>query len=137
MTTFSKKQRYSAPASAVWGLIGDFYSVEAWMPGVADTVPDTDRRTRALTMQDGGRLVERLIDEGKWFHHYRFDDPGPVPVVDFTARIAVVEDGPDRSAIEWTGSFEPVPGVPADEAAAAVGGFYQACLDRITTLLGT
>ena len=69
--------------------------------------------------------------------HYHFDDPGPVPVVDFTARIAVVEDGPDRSAIEWTGSFEPVPGVPADEASAAVGGFYQVCLDRITTLLGT
>ncbi|MHA5054852.1 SRPBCC family protein [Streptomyces sp. SD15] len=108
-----------------------------WMPGVAGTVPDTGRQTRTLTMHDGGRLVERLLDEGKWFHHYRFDDPGPIPVADFTALIAVVEDGPDQSTIEWTASFEPVPGVPADEAAAAVGGFYQACLDRITALLGT
>lgn len=137
MTTFSKKQRYPASASTVWGLIGDFYSVESWMPGIAGTVADTGLRTRTLTLHDGGRLVERLLDEGKRFHHYRFDDPGPLPVRDFSARITVVEEGPDRSAIEWTASFEPVPGVPGDEAAAGVGAFYQACLDRVTGLLGT
>ncbi|MFF3564611.1 SRPBCC family protein [Streptomyces sp. NPDC002574] len=134
MTTFSKTQHYPAAASAVWDLIGDFYSVD-WMPGVAGAVPDTGLRTRTVTMHDGGRLVERLLDEGKRFHHYCFEDPGPVPVTGFSARIAVVEDGPDRSTVEWTASFEPVPGVPAEQAAGAVGGFYRACLDRIAALL--
>jgi polyketide cyclase/dehydrase/lipid transport protein len=137
MATFSTKQHYAAPASRVWDLIGDFYSVEAWMPGITVTGIDTDQHTRTLTMEDGGRLVERLLEQGTWFHRYRFDDPGPVPVRDFSARIAVTQGGPDRSTIEWTASFEPAPGVPAEEAAAVLGGFYQACLDRVTGLLGS
>ncbi|MFD3451975.1 SRPBCC family protein [Streptomyces sp. NPDC058691] len=136
MTTFTQKQDYEAAASAVWDLIGDFYAVDRWMPGVAATVRDDGRRTRTVTLDDGATLVERLLEEGQRFHHYRFDDPGPVPVRDFKARITVVETGPGRSAIEWTASFDPAPGVPEDAAQAAMSGFYQACLDRVFVLLG-
>jgi carbon monoxide dehydrogenase subunit G len=135
MTTFLKKQHYEAPAFAVWDLIRDFYAVSSWMPGVTEVIRNDERQTRTIVMHDGGRLVERLLEEGQRFHHYRFDDPGPVPVRDFTARIAVLESGPDTSTVEWTGTFEPAPGVRAEDAAAAVGGFYQACLDRIAALL--
>ncbi|XER99948.1 SRPBCC family protein [Streptomyces sp. S1D4-11] len=35
MTAFELEQQYDAPAAKVWELIGDFYAVERWMPGVA------------------------------------------------------------------------------------------------------
>ena len=135
MPTFTKTQDYEASASTVWSLIDDFYAVQAWMPGVASVVKDGDRRTRTITMQDGSRLVERLLDEGKRFHRYHFDDPGSLPVRDFTAQIAVLETGPDRSTIEWTGSFELSPNVTAQEVTDPLLGFIQTCLDQINTLL--
>jgi len=135
MTTFTKTQDYEASASAVWSLIGDFYAVEAWMPGVASVVKDGDKRSRTITMQDGSQLVERLLDDGQRFHRYYFDDPGPLPVRDFTAQVAVTETSPGRSTIEWTGSFDPNPSVTAEEVTTPLLGFIQTCLDQINTLL--
>ncbi|MFI5635645.1 SRPBCC family protein [Streptomyces sp. NPDC051664] len=135
MTNFIKKQQYNVPAAEVWGLVGDFHTVETWMPGIADVVGDDAAQTRTISMHDGGKLVERLLEQGTRFHHYRFDDPGPVPVRDFTARLTVIESGPQQSAIEWTASFEPAPGVSEEDAVAAIGGFYQACLDKVAVVL--
>ncbi|MFJ3307457.1 SRPBCC family protein [Streptomyces sp. NPDC086549] len=136
MTAFSLNQHYDAPAAKVWDLIGDFYAVEKWMPGVAGVLKDDDQQTRTITMHDGGRLVERLLEEGPLFHHYRFNDPGPVPVRDFTARISVTALDADRSEIGWAARFEPAPGVTEEDAMTALVGFYQACLDRIAAELG-
>ncbi|MBY8880892.1 SRPBCC family protein [Actinacidiphila acidipaludis] len=136
MNTFAIRQRFDAPAATVWDLIGDFYSVGTWMPGVAGVVADTTAHTRTITMQDGERLVEHLLEEGPRFHAYRFLDPGPVPVAEFQARITVVDAGAGGSEIHWEASFAPVPGVAAEDAAAAVGGFYRACLDKVAAELG-
>ncbi|MDT0462165.1 SRPBCC family protein [Streptomyces gibsoniae] len=136
MTAFSLNQHYDAPAAEVWALIGDFYAVEKWMPGVAGVLKNEDRQTRVITMHDGARLVERLMEEGPLFHHYRFDDPGPVPVRDFTARLTVTALGPDRSEIDWAAEFEPAPGVAEETATTAMAGFYQACLDKVAAELG-
>jgi len=80
-------------------LIGSYYDVQNWMPGVADLLSNDEQRTRTITMQDGGRLVEELLDEGAHFHHYRFTDPGPVAVQDFTARLEVTEIDTDQSEV--------------------------------------
>lgn len=136
MTAFDLKQHYDAPAAKVWDLIGDFYAVEKWMPGLIGVLRNDDQQTRTITMPDGGQLVEKLMEEGPLFHHYRFDDPGPVPVRGFTARIAVTAVGTDESEIHWAAQFEPAPGVTEEDATAGLAGFYQACLDKIAAELG-
>jgi carbon monoxide dehydrogenase subunit G len=135
MTTVVKKQHFSAPAATVWELVGDFFGLTGWMPGVARVDRNGDERTRTVTMHDGAQIVEQLLDEGAYFHHYRFDDPGPVPVRDFTARFTVTSSGPEQSEIEWTATFEPAPGVPEEVVVAGVGGLYQASLENIAAVL--
>ena len=56
MTAFDLKQHDDAPAAKVWNLIGDFYAVERWMPGVADVLRNDDRQTRTITLHDGREL---------------------------------------------------------------------------------
>jgi len=136
MTAFELEQQYDAPASKVWDLIGDFYAVERWMPGVAGVLRNDDQQTRTITLHGGGVLVERLVEEGPFFHHYRFDDPGPVPVLGFTARLTVTAIGTDRSEIDWVAQFEPAPGVTEEDATTVLAGFYQECLDKIAVELG-
>lgn len=136
MTAFELKQHYDAPAAKVWDLIGDFYAVERWMPGVAGVLRNDDQQTRTITLHDGGRLVEELVEEGPFFHHYRFDDPGPVPVRGFTARLTVTAVGADHSEIHWAARFEPTPEVTEEDAKSALVGFYKSCLDKIAAEIG-
>ncbi|MEV0406652.1 SRPBCC family protein [Actinoallomurus sp. NPDC050550] len=136
MTAFNLKKHYDAPAAKVWDLIGDFYAVDRWMPGVVGVLRNDDQQTRTITMHDGARLVERLVEEGPLFHRYRFDDPGPVPVRDFTARLTVTAVGTDQSELDWAARFEPAPGVTEEDATTALTGFYQACLDKVAAELG-
>ncbi|MFJ1609499.1 SRPBCC family protein [Streptomyces sp. NPDC088253] len=87
-------------------------------------------------MLDGARLVEKLVEEGPFFHHYRFDDPGPVPVRAFTARLTVTAVGADHSEIHWAARFEPAPGVTEEDVKSPLVGFYESCLDKIAAELG-
>ncbi|GAB7101915.1 hypothetical protein JCM4814A_02290 [Streptomyces phaeofaciens JCM 4814] len=136
MATLVKNQQYNASAAQVWDLVGDFYTVDTWIPGIASTVRDDVRKTRTITTHDGARLVERLLDEGPHFHHYHIDDSGTLPLRNVTARLAVTETGPQQSAIDWTVSFDPAIGSTEADAAAFISGFYQACLDRVAVELG-
>lgn len=136
MTAFELKQHYDAPAAKVWDLIGDFYAVERWMPGVAGVLRNDDQQTRTITLHDGGSLVEKLVEEGPFFHHYRFDDPGPVPVRGFTARLTVTAVSADHSEIRWAARFEPAPGITEEDAKSALVGFYKSCLGKIAAEIG-
>ena len=105
----------------VWAEIGGFGGLADWHPGVASTeVVEIDGLVhRHLTLSDGGRLLERLIETGP--HHYTYEIiDSPLPLTDHRATLSCVAEA-GGCHVFWSAMFEPTD-VSTDEI---VCGFYE------------
>lgn len=136
-----------APPQAVWQRIKDFSGLHTWHPAVASSEttdgnqPDS-RRT--LHLGGGGTIVERLTkySDEEMRYSYRMEDPGPVPVSNYSSTISVAPGNPGGSLVEWRGAFyrgdpnnDPPPERNDDAAVAAITGIYQAGLRNLKDLV--
>lgn len=128
MVNVSRSKRFDASADEMWARVGGWESIHKWHPAIAATEATEDGSGRTLTLDDGGIIVETLLDEGERSYTYRFEK-SPLPVEDYRATLSVRPDD-EGSIVEWAGEFEPA-GIEDAEAAELVGGIYQAGLDAL------
>ena len=116
----SRSTVIDAPVDAVWRLLRDFNSHEAWHPAVAASrieagVPgDAVGSLRAFRLADGSMLREQLIALSDRDHELTYCLlEAPIPLVDYVAsmRLRRVTDS-DRTFLIWESRFRP----PADQA---------------------
>ncbi len=139
MAQVTQSIRIAAPAGEVWAMIGDFHGLAAWQPLVAksEKLEEGGVVYRRLTLADGAVVVESMDDhdDERRSSSYTMTDVGPLPLASYRSTIAVEEAGPERSVVEWTGTFEPN-GAPLEEVARAVSGIYAAGLGAIAERFG-
>jgi hypothetical protein len=104
----------NAPIQGIWALLGDFSTINQWLPGIASCVLDEGGTvkgigsTRRLTFADGGKMREELLGLSEQDTSITFAIiESELPIANYvsTIRLQPVTDG-DRSYISWTGEFE-------------------------------
>jgi carbon monoxide dehydrogenase subunit G len=135
----------NAPVEEVWKRIRDFNALADWHPGIATSEIEGGRQSdqvgcvRVLTLQDGGKIREQLLEMSDLGHHYSYSIlDGPLPVANYraTLRLRRVSDG-DRTFAEWSASFDADPPEKQAEAEKFVSkGVFQGGFDALKKHFG-
>lgn len=126
--TVSYTHRYDVPEDRLWSVVGDFYAVTDWIPGIADAVYDRVSGSRRLILAGGaGETVETLVAQGPRFQRYTLSVPGPSPVRNYEATLRVTAAGGGASELTWSSVFD-APGLTADEARTSTEATYRGVL---------
>jgi Polyketide cyclase / dehydrase and lipid transport len=140
MATVTERITIKAPADKVWADLGDFDGLHRWHPAFAKSTAEKKGgdRLRHLTLQDGAKLVERLVksDPKARTYTYAIIDPGPLPIARYQATVSAKDSADKKSVtLEWRGDFEPK-GAPAAEVQALIAGVYKAGFDALAKKFG-
>jgi len=136
MASVSKKTVLNAPLDQAWSVVGDFNGLPRFVSAVAQSTVEGSGTgaLRTLTLQDGGKIVERLesFDEGQTTLQYSIVS-SPLPVDNYlsTMKLASLDDG--RCELEWSSTFDPK-GVPQAEAEGIIGGIYEMGFEGLNKL---
>lgn len=93
----------AAPPDVVWGLVGDPTGVPRWFTKYVAAELDGDVRT--LRREDGGALVERLLERDDARRSYSYSVIAGAPVRTHEASFEVKET-PEGSRVVWRTSCE-------------------------------
>lgn len=137
-----------APVDKVWDAVKDFDSLPKWHPGFADdklikgenNKPGTQRK---LTVKDGPSFTEELLAFDDATHSYRYRIvESPLPLRDYSSRMAVKDDGKGGSRVTWSGTFkrksssETPPDAENDDAATKlITSVYEGGLANLKKML--
>ena len=130
----SREAVIDAAPGRVWQVMGAFCSISEWHPVIARCEEQTvdGAPHRRLTTQDGGVLLERLLDHDNDRMSYSYSIvESPLPVQGYRSTVSVADDG-GKARVTWRSSFEPK-GVSGEEAGKIVGGIYDAGLEALKT----
>jgi polyketide cyclase/dehydrase/lipid transport protein len=135
----------NAPADEVWNAIRDFNGLPSWHPALAASEikdgkhPDQVGCVRVLTLGDGARVVETLLelsDDRRSCTYNILESPLGVNGYVATLSVTPVSDG-DRSYIQWTADFEPDPGQDGQERSEFIGAnVFQVGFDALKERFG-
>lgn len=135
-----KSVNIDAPAMATWNKLGRFGDLGAWHPAVKQTeitggAEGESGATRALTLQDGGKIREKLTayDQGNKAMSYVILD-GVLPVAAYASTLRVLPNGANKSVVVWEGRFE-ARGVSERAASDLIGSVYDGGLGNLKKIL--
>jgi hypothetical protein len=104
------KKRTEVPgvSQTIWAFAGAFCAIKDWHPAVADCqeTNEGDVTYRTLTLKDGGKIKEKLIDKADTSYSYEIVE-SPLPVKNYKAKFWVQpDDEPERTAVYWAAEFD-------------------------------
>ena len=138
----------NAPADVVWAKVNNFGDLGAWHPAVAKTeitagTNNEKGAVRVLTLQDGGKITEKLhaYNGKKMSYEYEIVE-GVLPVSHYVSTISVKAHGKDKSVVVWVGHFKrkdtavtPTAGQDDETAVKTITGVYKGGLDNLKKLV--
>lgn len=124
----------------LWAKFGGWCAIKDWHPAIANCEETTegDAKVRVLTLKDGGKIKEKLLDVKPNFYRYEILE-SPLPVKNYQAQFALTPDDDDEDEINfaWSAVFDPADGKTDKEARDVIDGVFKAGLDNIKTTAGT
>src|SRR5690606_21593687 len=103
--------------------VGGWCAIQEWQPmsGSCEESKEGDDTFRTLTLKDGGKIKEKLVDTGTTSYRYEIIE-SPLPVKNYEAQFSVTPDDDDLDEINvgWSATYDPAAGVDAEEACAAI-----------------
>ena len=129
--TVSESVVIDASPDAVWEVVGNYYDVHSWHPGIFSTQKSgaRDAEIRFLILNDGNRIYEELLADSDSERMYRYKIlEAPLPVVDYTGQLFVTPQG-SGSRVTWAANFR----VDGDEKQVqdAVRGVFSGGLNAL------
>src|SRR5919106_5389391 len=121
------KKRIEAPGNPpeVWEVAGEtFCTIKEWHPAVAECeeTGEGDVTFRTLTLQDGGKIKEKLTGTEDLSYSYEIIE-SPLPVKNYSSKLWVeADDEEDRSVIFWQSEFDAADGTSDDDAKKLITG---------------
>jgi len=129
----SSSATFEVDIAELWHVIGDFYDVAGWMPGIAASIAHRQDRVREVRITGGTEpMLEHLIDEGSGWQQYGLVS-GPLPVRNYVARLEAAVSGQARTTLTWTATFTPIG--PAPDARTTVENVYRGALENLSIVL--
>jgi hypothetical protein len=108
---------------------GDPARIAEWVPALASATAEGDERR--CTLEDGGELVERIIErsDAERFYEYEIID-APMPLRSYRSRLTVHgHDG--QSHVDWIAEFEPQQAGREEQLAEAFAATYRSGLEEL------
>jgi hypothetical protein len=123
--------------AALWAKFGGWCAIKEWHPAIADCEESTegDAKFRTLTLKDGGKIKEKLLDEKPNFYRYEIIE-SPLPVKNYQAQFTLTPDDDDEDEINfaWSAVFDAADGKTDKEARDTITGIFKDGLDSIKSL---
>ena len=128
----------AASAEAVWEQLSDFAGIKAG-GGIEAVAFEGEGigMLRTITMA-GGDVVERLDAHdpaARTFSYSIINEDSPLPFSNYSAAVAIGDNGDGTCTVHWTGTFEPR-GVPEDQAVNMATGIYAGAIKGARIALG-
>ncbi|MFT3731251.1 MAG: SRPBCC family protein [Hyphomicrobium sp.] len=124
----------------LWEKFGGWCAIKDWHPAIASCEESTegDAKVRVLTLKDGGKIKEKLLDVKPNFYRYEILE-SPLPVKNYQAQFALTPDDDDEDEINfaWSAVFDPADGKTDKEARDVISSIFKAGLDNIKATAGT
>lgn len=126
-----------APAT-VWKLMGEFNSLDVWLPPVLSSTFTGNRirpgAVRVLDLGDNATVTERLLsfDSAKYRYTYAFVK-SPLPVKNYVATVELSPAAEGKTLIKWHSTFDAA-GAPDDKAKEAIQGIYDVGLAKAAAI---
>ena len=136
MTAVREETELGAAPDEAWKLVGDFVG---FIEAMGLPVESEGEGIGALrTISSGPEpVVERLEERDERARRIVYTIvSGPVPVVSYRSTIEVAAAGAGRSALTWTGTFEPAPGVTEEKAISFVRSVYKSGIAGLHRIFG-
>lgn len=124
---------------ALWDKLGGWCAIKEWHPAVAacDESKEGDDTFRTLTLKDGGKIKEKLLDRGAMSYRYSIVE-SPLPVKNYEAQFSVTPDDDDLDEINvvWSSTYDAADGKEDKEARSTIDGIFKAGIDSIKATYG-
>lgn len=125
-----------AEKARLWGQFGGWCAIADWHPAVAkcEESKEGDDTYRTLTLQDGGKIKEKLLESVENRYRYAIIE-SPLPVKNYEAQFTLTPDDDDEDEINfaWSATFD-ADGKPDKEARDIINGIFKDGLDSIKKL---
>ena len=132
-------QKMNEERAALWQKFGGWCAIKDWHPAIANCEESTegDAKIRVLTLKDGGKIKEKLLDEQPNFYRYEILE-SPLPVKNYQAQFALTPDDDDEDEINfaWSAVFD-ANAAPDKEAHDTIEGIFKTGLDNIKVMAAT
>ena len=132
-------KKMSDERTRLWTEFGGWCAIKDWHPAIAscEEITEGDVKFRVLTLKDGGKIKEKLLDVKPNFYRYEIVE-SPLPVKNYQAQFALTPDDDDEDEINfaWSAVFDPADGKTDKEAHDVIDGIFKAGLDNIKVLAG-
>lgn len=129
-----------AERRALWEKVGGWCAIKEWHPAVAacEESKEGDDTFRTLTLKDGGKIKEKLVDTGATSYRYVITE-SPLPVKNYEAQFSVTPDDDDLDEINvvWSATYDAADGKDDKDARATIDGVFKAGIDSIKAKYGT
>lgn len=133
------RDEISAKVDRVWACLRDFGDLSAWAPGdpQVELAGSGVGAVRTVSMGGGPVVRERLtaFDEAHRTFGYEIVE-GPFPFTGYAAKVALTQLPGDRTAIEWSSTFEPA-GMGAAETVAMIEQLYRGFIGKLKETLAS
>ena len=120
--------------AALWTRFGGWCAIKDWHPAIAacEESKEGDVQFRTLTLKDGGKIKEKLLDQKDNFYRYAIVE-SPLPVKNYEAQFALTPDDDDEDEINfaWSAVFDAADGKTDKDARDVIAGIFKDGLDSI------
>lgn len=134
----SREMTVDRPPVTVWKLMGEFNSLDVWLPPVINSTLTGEATkpgaTRVLDLGGNASVTEELVAYSSARHSYSYAFiKSPLPVKNYvsTIELSATPDGTTR--IKWHSSFD-ADGVPDDKAKEAIQNIYDVGLAKVAAI---
>lgn len=129
-----------AERKALWEKVGGWCAIKEWHPAVAacDESKEGADTFRTLTLKDGGKIKEKLVDTGTTSYRYAIVE-SPLPVKNYEAQFSVTPDDDDLDEINvvWSATYDAADGKDDKDARKTIDGIFKDGIDSIKAKYGT
>ncbi len=124
---------------ALWGQFGGWCAIAEWHPVIksCEESKEGDTEFRTLTLQDGGKIKEKLVDRGPASYRYEIVE-SPLPVKNYEAQFTVTPDDDDLDEVNivWAATYDAADGKEDAEARKTIDGIFKDGIESIKSKLG-
>ena len=128
----------SKESADLWAKYGGWCAIKDWHPAVAscEEVKEGDSTFRLLTLKDGGKIKEKLLETSALSYKYEIVE-SPLPVKNYTAQFSVTPDDDDLDEVNivWAATFD-ADGKDDLEARKVIDGIFKDGIASIKTKTG-
>ena len=125
--------------AALWKQFGDWCAIAEWHPSVTscEEIKDGDTVYRMLTLGDGGKIKEKLVDQSDVSYRYEIIE-SPLPVKNYQAQFSIVPDDDDLDEVNvvWAATYDAADGKDDRDARKTIDGIFEAGIRSIEDKLG-